>query len=147
MAVVSHCAGPFSATSAQMIDACFANRAHYIDITGQLARVIKRLPGRRPRRIWRAPTLSIQAAPALQSHTADEQKATEKHAPLPGIETEKPAIGHSYKSHGRPLSKTAARRPARALESAVAVTERANTGTFKHASGFTIVAKEHFAFC
>jgi short subunit dehydrogenase-like uncharacterized protein len=36
MAVVSHCAGPFSATSAQMIDACFASRTHYVDITGEL---------------------------------------------------------------------------------------------------------------
>jgi short subunit dehydrogenase-like uncharacterized protein len=35
MAVVSHCAGPFSATSAQMIDACFASRTHYVDITGE----------------------------------------------------------------------------------------------------------------
>jgi short subunit dehydrogenase-like uncharacterized protein len=35
MAVVSHCAGPFSATSAQMIDACFARRTHYVDITGE----------------------------------------------------------------------------------------------------------------
>jgi short subunit dehydrogenase-like uncharacterized protein len=36
MAVVSYCAGPFSATSAQMIDACFASRTHYVDITGEL---------------------------------------------------------------------------------------------------------------
>src|SRR5271170_6418161 len=35
MAVVSHCAGPFSATSAQMIDACFASGTHYVDITGE----------------------------------------------------------------------------------------------------------------
>src|SRR5258708_3134826 len=36
MAVVSHCAGPFSATSAQMIDACLSSRTHYLDITGEL---------------------------------------------------------------------------------------------------------------
>jgi len=36
MAVVSHCAGPFSATSAQMIDACLRSRTHYVDITGEL---------------------------------------------------------------------------------------------------------------
>jgi NADP-dependent 3-hydroxy acid dehydrogenase YdfG len=36
MAVVSHCAGPFSATSAQTIDACLATRTHYVDITGEL---------------------------------------------------------------------------------------------------------------
>src|ERR1700687_1402 len=33
IAVVSHCAGPFSATSAQMIAACLASRTHYLDIT------------------------------------------------------------------------------------------------------------------
>src|SRR6266849_4470010 len=36
MAVVSHCAGPFAATSAQMIDACLTSRTHYLDITGEL---------------------------------------------------------------------------------------------------------------
>jgi short subunit dehydrogenase-like uncharacterized protein len=35
-AVVAHCAGPFSATSAQMIDACLTSRTHYLDITGEL---------------------------------------------------------------------------------------------------------------
>src|SRR5215469_11417355 len=33
MAVVAHCAGPFAATSAPMIDACLTSRAHYLDIT------------------------------------------------------------------------------------------------------------------
>ncbi len=32
---VVHCAGPFSATSRPMIDACIASRAHYFDITGE----------------------------------------------------------------------------------------------------------------
>src|SRR5215468_2000691 len=36
IAVVSHCAGPFSATSAQMIGACLTSRTHYLDITGEL---------------------------------------------------------------------------------------------------------------
>src|SRR5690349_11720553 len=36
IAVVSHCAGPFSATSAQMISACLTSRSHYLDITGEL---------------------------------------------------------------------------------------------------------------
>jgi short subunit dehydrogenase-like uncharacterized protein len=36
MAVVAHCAGPFAATSAPMIDACLASRTHYLDITGEL---------------------------------------------------------------------------------------------------------------
>jgi short subunit dehydrogenase-like uncharacterized protein len=33
--VVLHCAGPFSATSKPMLDACIAQRAHYLDITGE----------------------------------------------------------------------------------------------------------------
>src|SRR4030088_2455294 len=36
LAVVAHCAGPFAATSAQMIDACLASRTPYLDITGEL---------------------------------------------------------------------------------------------------------------
>jgi saccharopine dehydrogenase (NAD+, L-lysine-forming) len=34
--LVLHCAGPFSATSQRMVDACLAARAHYLDITGEL---------------------------------------------------------------------------------------------------------------
>jgi short subunit dehydrogenase-like uncharacterized protein len=34
--VVLHCAGPFSATAAPMIDACLATGAHYLDITGEI---------------------------------------------------------------------------------------------------------------
>jgi short subunit dehydrogenase-like uncharacterized protein len=37
VAVVLHCAGPFRATSAPMAQACLAARAHYLDITGELA--------------------------------------------------------------------------------------------------------------
>jgi short subunit dehydrogenase-like uncharacterized protein len=33
---VVHCAGPFSATSAPMIDACLEARSHYFDITGEI---------------------------------------------------------------------------------------------------------------
>ena len=33
---VVHCAGPFSATSRPMVDACLAARAHYLDITGEV---------------------------------------------------------------------------------------------------------------
>jgi len=36
VAVVAHCAGPFSATSAPMIDACLSSGTHYLDITGEL---------------------------------------------------------------------------------------------------------------
>lgn len=36
VALVLHCAGPFSATSRPMVDACLAARAHYLDITGEI---------------------------------------------------------------------------------------------------------------
>lgn len=35
--VVLHCAGPFSATSQPMIEACIANGCHYLDITGEIS--------------------------------------------------------------------------------------------------------------
>ena len=34
---VIHCAGPFSLTASQMVDACLRNRRHYLDITGEIA--------------------------------------------------------------------------------------------------------------
>lgn len=37
VAVVAHCAGPFSATSRPMIDGCLATGTHYVDITGEIA--------------------------------------------------------------------------------------------------------------
>nr|WP_042189639.1 saccharopine dehydrogenase NADP-binding domain-containing protein [Kibdelosporangium sp. MJ126-NF4]CEL18795.1 INTEGRAL MEMBRANE PROTEIN (Rhomboid family) [Kibdelosporangium sp. MJ126-NF4]CTQ96352.1 INTEGRAL MEMBRANE PROTEIN (Rhomboid family) [Kibdelosporangium sp. MJ126-NF4] len=33
---VAHCAGPFSATSRPMVDACLATRTHYLDVTGEI---------------------------------------------------------------------------------------------------------------
>ena len=36
IAVVLHCAGPFSRTSRPMVDACLAARALYLDITGEI---------------------------------------------------------------------------------------------------------------
>lgn len=36
VAVVAHCAGPFSATSRPLIDACLATGTHYLDITGEI---------------------------------------------------------------------------------------------------------------
>jgi short subunit dehydrogenase-like uncharacterized protein len=35
-ALVLHCAGPFSATSKPMIEACLKAKAHYLDITGEI---------------------------------------------------------------------------------------------------------------
>ena len=37
ISLVLHCAGPFSQTSRPMVDACLGARAHYLDITGELA--------------------------------------------------------------------------------------------------------------
>lgn len=37
IAVVVHCAGPFSATSAPMLDACLGSATHYVDITGEIS--------------------------------------------------------------------------------------------------------------
>jgi short subunit dehydrogenase-like uncharacterized protein len=34
--LVLHCAGPFSRTSAPMVDACLATHTHYLDITGEM---------------------------------------------------------------------------------------------------------------
>jgi short subunit dehydrogenase-like uncharacterized protein len=34
--VTLHCAGPFSATSAPMVEACLRQRSHYLDITGEI---------------------------------------------------------------------------------------------------------------
>ena len=36
MALVLHCAGPFSATARPMMDGCLAAGAHYLDITGEI---------------------------------------------------------------------------------------------------------------
>jgi short subunit dehydrogenase-like uncharacterized protein len=37
VAVVAHCAGPFSRTSKPMAEACLRTRTHYLDITGEAA--------------------------------------------------------------------------------------------------------------
>ena len=45
VAVVLHCAGPFSRTSKPMADACLRTKTHYLDITGE-ATVIETLAAR-----------------------------------------------------------------------------------------------------
>ncbi len=37
VALVAHCAGPFSVTAAPMVAACLATGTHYLDITGEAA--------------------------------------------------------------------------------------------------------------
>lgn len=44
---VLHCAGPFSATSAPMVDACLDTGTHYLDITGEIP-VLQALRARGP---------------------------------------------------------------------------------------------------
>src|SRR6185503_5007209 len=36
MGLVLHCAGPFSATAAPMMDGCLATKVHYLDIPGEI---------------------------------------------------------------------------------------------------------------
>src|SRR4051812_43542471 len=36
VAMVVHCAGPFSLTSRPMVEACLRNKKHYTDITGEI---------------------------------------------------------------------------------------------------------------
>ena len=36
IAAVIHCAGPFARTTKAMVDACLRNKAHYLDITGEI---------------------------------------------------------------------------------------------------------------
>jgi short subunit dehydrogenase-like uncharacterized protein len=45
MDLVLHCAGPFSATSAPMVDACLDTHTHYLDITGEIS-VFQAIHGR-----------------------------------------------------------------------------------------------------
>ncbi len=45
MALVLHCAGPYSKTSRPMVDACLDQGAHYLDVTGEY-RVIEAVLGR-----------------------------------------------------------------------------------------------------
>jgi short subunit dehydrogenase-like uncharacterized protein len=37
LGIVLHCAGPFATTSAPLLDACLRSKAHYLDITGEIA--------------------------------------------------------------------------------------------------------------
>jgi short subunit dehydrogenase-like uncharacterized protein len=37
VSAVLHCAGPFARTSRPMVDACIRNKAHYLDITGEVS--------------------------------------------------------------------------------------------------------------
>ncbi len=53
---VLHCAGPFSATGAPMMDACLESRVNYLDITGEIA-VIEAAAARHQRAVQAGVTL------------------------------------------------------------------------------------------
>src|SRR5437763_343698 len=65
--LVLHCAGPFSATSRPMVDACLAAGAHYLDITGEVEvfeSVLARDAEARGRRIVLLPGTGFDVVPS-----------------------------------------------------------------------------------
>jgi short subunit dehydrogenase-like uncharacterized protein len=60
--VVLHCAGPFSRTSAPMVDACLAAGAHYLDITGEID-VFEACAARKSDRIMIMPGVGFDVVP------------------------------------------------------------------------------------
>jgi len=67
VAVVIHAAGPFVHTSRPMLDACLAARAHYLDITGEIA-VFEEIFGRdaelRAARVGAVPGVGFDVVPS-----------------------------------------------------------------------------------
>jgi len=57
VSAVLHCAGPFSATSRPMLDACIESKTHYLDITGEIA-VFESIFAR-DAELWRANIVAI----------------------------------------------------------------------------------------
>jgi short subunit dehydrogenase-like uncharacterized protein len=67
VSLVLHCAGPFSATSRPMVEACLAARAHYLDITGEVdvfESVLARDAEARERRIVLLPGTGFDVVPS-----------------------------------------------------------------------------------
>jgi short subunit dehydrogenase-like uncharacterized protein len=99
--VVLHCAGPFSATAAPMIDACLATGVHYLDITGEIA-VFELAAGRdaaaRERRVVLCPGVGFDVVPT-------DCLAAALHVALPdathlclGFDTDSPLSAGTVKS-------------------------------------------------
>jgi short subunit dehydrogenase-like uncharacterized protein len=67
MALVLHCAGPFSRTARPMADACLRTRTHYLDITGEVA-VFEELAARdaeaRAARVMLLPGCGFEVVPS-----------------------------------------------------------------------------------
>jgi saccharopine dehydrogenase (NAD+, L-lysine-forming) len=65
--VVAHCAGPFSATSRPMVDACLDTRTHYLDITGEIdvfEAVLSRVDEARARDVVLLPGAGFDVVPS-----------------------------------------------------------------------------------
>ncbi len=66
VSTVLHCAGPYSATSKPMVDACLRAGAHYLDITGEYA-VLEAVLGRdaeaRERKVVLMPAVGFDVVP------------------------------------------------------------------------------------
>ncbi|HXU00258.1 MAG TPA: saccharopine dehydrogenase NADP-binding domain-containing protein [Polyangia bacterium] len=75
MTVVLNCAGPFSRTAAPLVAACLRARAHYLDITGEIA-VLEEVAGRdaeaRAARVTLLPGAGFDVVPSdcLAAHVA-----------------------------------------------------------------------------
>lgn len=66
VAVILHCAGPFSRTSRPMVDACLAVGAHYLDITGEIEvfeRIFARDAEARARNVALIPGVGFDVVP------------------------------------------------------------------------------------
>jgi short subunit dehydrogenase-like uncharacterized protein len=64
---VIHCAGPFSATSKPMVEACLRKKAHYLDITGEIPvflSVAKRDPAAKAAGVTLLPGVGFDVVPS-----------------------------------------------------------------------------------
>ncbi len=67
VSAVLHCAGPFVATSAPMVEACLDVRAHYLDITGEIAvfeAVMQQAARAKERRVVLLPGVGFDVVPS-----------------------------------------------------------------------------------
>jgi short subunit dehydrogenase-like uncharacterized protein len=73
--VVLHCAGPFSRTAVPMAEACLRNKAHYLDVTGEVEvfeRLAKRSDEAKQANIMLMPGVGFDVVPSdcLAAHVA-----------------------------------------------------------------------------
>ena len=92
--LVLHCAGPFSATSRPMVDACLAVGAHYLDITGEvdvIEAVLARDAEARAAKVALVPAVGFDVVPS-------DCLAALLHRKLPSAVR----LELAFRSHGRP---------------------------------------------